>query len=212
MLDTTSALYVWEWERYPQYYIPITDVDPAFLALEREHMWRKSWLYVCHTDQIAQPGSFMMTRRTGAPIIIVRGKDAVIRAFYNTCRHRGSELLEGKGNCKLIVCPYHSWTFELNGCLRGAPEMDKTIGFDKDAYGLHPIKIDTWGGFLFVNFDHDCPPLKQHLGNLPEKLAPYKLEDMALVRRKSYEMPELGSMAVMSGYKTGWWDYKLKYH
>lgn len=159
-----------------------------FYQREVERIWRKLWNFVGSADQIANPGDYFTLNFTGVPLIILRDQDGVIRAFANTCRHRGSELLEGKGNCKLIVCPYHSWTFELNGNLRGAPEMEKTIGFEKADYGLRPIKVDTWGGFLFVNFDDNCPPLKQHLGGLPEKLAPYGLEDMALVRRKTYEI------------------------
>lgn len=124
----------------------------------------------------------------GIPVIILRDLKGTLRAFANSCRHRGSELLEGSGNCKLISCPYHSWTYELDGKLRGAPEMDKTLNFDKAQYGLIPIKLDTWGGFIFVNFDHNAGPLKEFLGGLPEKLAPYRLENMALARRKVFDM------------------------
>ena len=121
-------------------------------------------------------------------MIILRDQDGALHAYVNTCRHRGSELLEGEGNCKLIVCPYHSWSYELNGRLRGAPEMEKTIGFDKSKNGLIPIRLDTWGGFIFVTFDNDAPSLQEFLGELPQKLAPYHLEEMALVRRKSYDI------------------------
>ena len=124
----------------------------------------------------------------GIPLIILRDQDNKVRAFANTCRHRGSELLEGQGNCKLIVCPYHSWSYDLTGKLRGTPEMDKTIDFNREDNGLIPIKLDTWGGFIFITFDDNAPPLKKFLGDLPEKLAPYKLEDMALVRRKVFDM------------------------
>jgi choline monooxygenase len=162
--------------------------SPDFYQREVDRIWKKIWNFIGSVDQIAKPGDYFTLTFVGIPMIILRDQDGGIRAFANTCRHRGSELLEGSGNCKLIVCPYHSWTYELNGRLRGAPEMDKTINFNAEESGLIPIKIDTWGGFLFINFDPDCPPLAQHLGGLPEKLAPYNLENMALTRRKTFEM------------------------
>ncbi len=159
-----------------------------FYDREVERIWRKLWNFIGSVDQVKNPGDYFTLTFAGVPLIVLRDQDETLRAYANTCRHRGCELLEGEGNCKLIVCPYHSWTYELNGRLRGAPEMDKTVAFDKKDYGLIPIKIDTWGGFIFVNFDENAAPLKAQLGNLPEKLAPYGLENMALVRRQSYDM------------------------
>lgn len=162
--------------------------SPEFYRREIDRIWKKVWNFVGSADQIPNRGDYFTLRFADIPIIILRDLDGVIRAFANTCRHRGSELLEGKGNCKLIVCPYHSWTYELTGNLRGAPEMDKTIDFNKDENGLVPIKIDTWSGFLFVTFNENAPSLKKFLGGLPDKLAPYNFENMALVRRKTFEM------------------------
>ena len=162
--------------------------SPEFYQREVERIWRKTWNFIGSADQIRNNGDYFTLNFAGVPTIVLRDHDGKIRAFANTCRHRGSELLEGKGNCKLIVCPYHSWTYDLSGNLRGTPEMDKTLNFNKDDYGLTPISIDTWGNFLFINFDKNPEPLKKHLGDLPEKLAPYRLENMALVRRKAFEM------------------------
>jgi choline monooxygenase len=162
--------------------------SPEFYRREVDRIWKKVWNFVGSADQIPNGGDYFTLRFADIPIIILRNLDGVIRAFANTCRHRGSELLESKGNCKLIVCPYHSWTYELTGKLRGAPEMDKTIDFNKDENGLVPIKVDTWGGFLFITFNENAPSLKKFLGGLPDKLAPYNLENMALVRRKTFEM------------------------
>jgi phenylpropionate dioxygenase-like ring-hydroxylating dioxygenase large terminal subunit len=159
-----------------------------FYQREIERIWRKMWNFIGSADQIPNNGDYFTLNFTGVPMIVLRDHDGLIRAFANTCRHRGSELLEGKGNCNIIVCPYHSWTYELNGNLRGAPEMEQTLHFDKAAYGLIPIAIDTWANFVFINFDKNPEPLKKHLGDLPEKLAPYKLEKMALARRKTFEM------------------------
>lgn len=162
--------------------------SPAFYRREFERIWRKVWNFLGSADHIPKPGDYFTVTFAGVPLIVMRGEDRIVRAFVNSCRHRGSELLEGDGSCKLIVCPYHSWTYELDGGLRGAPEMDKTIGFNKRDYSLIPIRTETWGGFIFVCFDEDAPPLREFLGELPKKLAPYRLEDMALVRRKSYDI------------------------
>ena len=165
-----------------------TYTSPEFYQREVERIWRKTWNFIGSADQIRNNGDYFTLNFAGVPTIVLRDHDGKMRAFANTCRHRGSELLEGKGNCKLIVCPYHSWTYELSGDLRGTPEMDKTLNFNKADYGLTPISIDTWGNFLFINFDKNPKPLKRHLGDLPEKLAPYRLENMALARRKSFQM------------------------
>jgi len=167
---------------------PFTYTSPEFYQREVERIWRKTWNFIGSADQIRNKGDYFTLNFAGVPTIVLRDHDSKIRAFANTCRHRGSELLEGKGNCKLIVCPYHSWTYDLSGNLRGTPEMDKTLNFNKADYGLIPIAIDTWGNFLFINFDKNPEPLKKHLGDLPEKLAPYRLENMALARRKAFEM------------------------
>lgn len=165
-----------------------TYTSQEFFNREVEKIWRKMWNFIGSVDQVAGKGDYFTLTFAGVPLIILRDQEGTLRAFANTCRHRGCELLEGKGNTKLIVCPYHSWTYELGGKLRGAPEMEKTVGFDKADYGLIPINIDTWGGFIFVNFDAKPEPLKKQLGELPVKLAPYNLEHMALARRKVYEM------------------------
>jgi choline monooxygenase len=162
--------------------------SPEFYQREVERIWRKTWNFIGSADQIRNNGDYFTLNFAGVPIIVLRDHDGKMRAFANTCRHRGSELLEGKGNCKLIVCPYHSWTYDLSGNLRGTPEMDKTLNFNKADYALISIAIDTWGNFLFINFDKNPEPLKKHLGDLPEKLAPYRLENMALARRKSFQM------------------------
>jgi len=138
-------------------------VDPAFLALEREHLWRKSWLYVCHTDQIAQPGSFMVTRRTGAPIILVRGKDAVIRAFYNTCRHRGGPLVKSDSGCSDgFVCGYHGWTYALDGRLLNLRDKRDFVGLNTEERGLILVRCERFFNWVFINEDPQAAPLAEH--------------------------------------------------
>src|SRR5262245_4999857 len=105
--------------------------SPDFYRREVERIFLKVWNFVGSVNQIPDPGVYSTLTFVGVPLIILRDREGVIRALANSCRHRGSELLEGKGNCKLIVCPYHSWTYDLDGSLRGAPEMEQTHGFDR---------------------------------------------------------------------------------
>ncbi len=161
----------------------------AFYQREVERIWRKAWNFVGHVDQVAKPGDYLAMEFAGVPLIIVRGKDNVVRAFANACRHRGSTLLDdGAGHCSTIVCPYHSWSYGLDGTLLGAPEMHKTEGFKPAENGLVELRFGSWGGFLFVCFDNAAPPLATWLGGLPEKLDCYALDDMVLARRKVFDM------------------------
>jgi phenylpropionate dioxygenase-like ring-hydroxylating dioxygenase large terminal subunit len=141
--------------------------DPAVLRLERERVFRRTWQYAGRTDQAAEPGSYLTTDAGGTPIVVVRGKDTVLRAFLNVCRHRGSLVCEGEGRHETLQCPYHAWTYDLDGSLRAAPRADLEPGFEREALGLVAIAVDTWGPFLFVNPDPDASPLAEWLGDLP---------------------------------------------
>ena len=145
--------------------------DPAVLRLERERIFRRTWQYVARADQVAEPGSFCATEAGGIPIVLVRGKDEALRAFVNVCRHRGSLVCEGEGKRETLQCPYHAWTYDLDGSLRAAPRSEREPGFDKDALGLVPVQVDTWGPFVFVNPDPDGAPLSETLGELPDLVA-----------------------------------------
>jgi choline monooxygenase len=117
--------------------------SPAFYRREVERIWRKVWNFLGSADQIPNPGDYFTVTFAGTPLIILRDQDGAVRAYVNSCRHRGCELLEGVGNSKLIVCPYHSWSYELDGHLRGAPDMDKTKGFEKSDNSLIPIRTEV---------------------------------------------------------------------
>jgi choline monooxygenase len=160
----------------------------AFYRREVDRIFRKVWNFLGAADQIPRPGDYFTVTFAGVPVIILRDEDGELRAFANSCRHRGSALLEGRGNCKRIICPYHSWNYRLDGSLAGAPEMQKTHDFDPAQNGLVPLRLDTWGGFLFLNFDRDAAPLGDYLGDLPERVDAYRLADMACARRKEFIM------------------------
>lgn len=160
----------------------------AFYRREVERIFCKVWNFLGAADRLRDPGDYFTVTFAGVPLIVLCDKEGKPRAFANSCRHRGSALLEGSGNCRLIVCPYHSWSYQLDGCLAGAPEMHKTHDFDPAQSALVPIRLDTWGGFLFVSFDPNAAPLADYLGDLPERVAPYRLDQMACTRRKEYVM------------------------
>ena len=160
----------------------------AFYRREVERIFHKAWNFIGAADRLRDPGDYFTINFAGVPIIVLRDTEGELRAFANSCRHRGSALLEGSGNCRLIACPYHSWSYHLDGSLAAAPAMHKTHDFDSADHALVPIALDTWGGFLFVNFDPDAAPLADYLGDLPERVAPYRLDQMACARRKEYVM------------------------
>ena len=145
--------------------------NPDVLRLERERIFRSAWQYAGRADQVAEPGSFFACDAGGVPVVVVRDKEGTLRAFLNVCRHRGSLVCEGEGRRETLQCPYHAWTYGLDGSLRAAPRTEREPGFDKSQLGLLPVQVDAWGPFVFVNPDTDALRLAEHLGELPEHLA-----------------------------------------
>lgn len=160
----------------------------AFYAREVERIFRKCWNFLGRGDEVAKPGDYMSFALCGEPLMVVRGKDGELRAFANTCRHRGTRILEGRGNCRVISCPYHGWAYGLDGALVAAPGMEETKSFAREDYGLVPLRLESWAGFLFVNFDAEAASLADQLGDLPQHLASYAMAEMVCVRRREYEL------------------------
>ncbi len=146
-------------------------VDPAVLQLEQELIFAGTWQYAGHAAQIAEPGQFAATRAGHVPVVLVRGRDGELRGFVNVCRHRGSLLCDGEGRRETIQCPYHAWTYDLDGSLRAAPRAERELAFDRRELGLIPVAADTWGPFVFVNPDAGAASLAEHLGDLPSIMA-----------------------------------------
>ncbi|HLW23849.1 MAG TPA: aromatic ring-hydroxylating dioxygenase subunit alpha [Steroidobacteraceae bacterium] len=137
--------------------------DPAFLKLERERLWRRSWLYACHIDQLPERGSFVQWNKTGSPILIVRGKDDVIRAFYNTCRHRGGPLVKTAcGRVDGLVCGYHGWTYALDGTLVNLREKRDFPALDLSTRSLIGVRCERFYNWIFINEDSKAEPLIEH--------------------------------------------------
>ncbi|HUI18393.1 MAG TPA: aromatic ring-hydroxylating dioxygenase subunit alpha [Alphaproteobacteria bacterium] len=159
-----------------------------FYAREVERIFRKCWNFVGRADEVPNAGDYMSFELFGEPVVILRGKDGMVRAFANTCRHRGTRLLAGRGSCRVITCPYHGWAYALDGALIATPGMEETLNFARGHYGLVPLRMESWAGFLFVNFDPTAPALAEQLGDLPARLASYDMAEMVCVRRREYEL------------------------
>lgn len=160
----------------------------AFHRRERERIFLHAWQLVGRSEEIPAPGDYRCCETAGGPIIVLRDEEGGVRAFANTCRHRGARLLTGTGNCPRIVCPYHGWTYALNGSLRAASRMQRTRDFRRSDYGLVPLRVETWQGFVFVSFDPDIAPLSRYYGDLFERYASYRFDEMVLTRRRRYEL------------------------
>lgn len=167
---------------------PLAYTSREFYDREVERIFMREWNFLGRADVIPRAGDYLTLEFAGVPLIVVRGADGVVRALANSCRHRGSLIVAGEGNCRAFRCPYHSWVYGLDGALVGTQEMQRTVGFDPGQYGLVPVRLETWNGFLFVNFDGQQVPAAQYFGDLTEKLASYGMEDMVCVRRKTSDI------------------------
>ena len=166
--------------------------DPSFYELELTSVFRHCWLPVCRFDQVAQPGDYVTREFFNEAVIVIRDRAGELRALSNVCRHRGRRVVEGQGNCArtgALVCPYHNWTYGLNGTLRGAPFMEKTDQFTPRDLALPQLALDIWQGFVFVSFDPNLVPLSQQLGTLDKVLAPFKLAEMKTTPFHDYDAP-----------------------
>ena len=142
--------------------------SPEFLSLEESEVFQKEWLCVGRAESISGAGDYITFDILEEPLVVVRGDDGEVRALSNICLHRMSRLLEGRGNAKRIVCPYHAWTYGLGGDLIGAPYMENSACFDKHEYQLPKARAQVWQGWIFVALNADAPDLDQHLAQLGE--------------------------------------------
>jgi choline monooxygenase len=141
--------------------------NPDVFRLEQERIFARTWQYVGVTDWAAEPGQYFTGHAGLVPVVIVRDHDGSLNGFVNICRHRATEVAQGRGQRETLQCPYHAWTYGLDGCLRAAPRSEREPGFDKSELGLKPVLVDTWGPMIFVNRDLDAAPLAEALGRLP---------------------------------------------
>ena len=161
--------------------------DPDFYELEREHVLAKSWVCAGREEDLRNPGDYRIWDRLDAPLLLIRGQDHKLRAFYNTCRHRGAPVVRNEsGNTKLLRCQYHSWSYGLDGTLKGVPDERDFPCLDKKKRGLIEAACDTWGGWVFVNLDADAEPLHQYLAPLMPELDCVGMEKLRTVHVQDY--------------------------
>ncbi len=154
----------------------------AFYAAELEWVFGGSWMFVAHERWLPEPGDFVAETIGLEPVVVVRGADGGLRAFANVCPHRASLLVEGRGNCgRRLVCPYHGWTYELDGRLTGIPRRSLfATPLDPSQLGLTELRLDAWEGLVFVNVSGDAPELLDYLEDIPELLGGHDIAGMGL--------------------------------
>lgn len=164
--------------------------DPGFHELDRRVIFERTWQIVGHVAQVRNIGDRMVSEVAGNPIVVVRGKDGGLRAFYNVCRHRGGPLATEDGCESMLQCRYHGWTYTLDGELRGVPRWDRVDLFDRKDFGLVPVHVDTWEGFVFVNLDPASPavPLSDVVAGITERIAPETLPSKRFHSRSVYDV------------------------
>jgi choline monooxygenase len=152
--------------------------DPAIFEAERDAIHRKGWVFAGRVEMLDGPGAWRSIDTVGGPVLLVRDDDGILRAFANICRHRNSIMATGCGHAQRLVCPYHGWTYRLDGRLSGVPGMQGIPGFRREPHGLFPIRMEVWEGSIFLCFDEGAPDLMTWLGNYPDLLGSHRMGDM----------------------------------
>jgi choline monooxygenase len=185
--------------------------DPQILDVEKERIFRRTWQLVGTTMQpcgqanginktITDPETYFTAEVAGEPVLVVRDKAGVLRAFSNVCRHRAGPIALGSGCKNVMRCQYHGWTYTLDGRLIGTPDVDGVEFFDRSTMGMIPLRCETWGDFIFVNFDHPlslphggsteekrpAPSLSDYLGKIPDQAKAFEFEGLQFAERRDY--------------------------
>jgi Rieske 2Fe-2S family protein len=171
---------------------------------EKERIFCREWIVACREEELPNPGDHRVLDWLGESLLLVRNREGGLRAFYNVCRHRGSRLCRAPGETvhasrtvlgggviagRLIVCPYHQWSYDFNGALIAAPHLGAGTGFNKQEFSLYPVGVQTWGGFVFLNLTpSEAQPLEAQLGGIPERLQRYPLAGLRIGATIRYEV------------------------
>jgi Rieske 2Fe-2S family protein len=164
--------------------------DASLFERERELFYRRMWVGVGRLEEIPSRGAYITRDIAGDSLIVLRADESDVRAFYNVCRHRGTQLCSataGRLN-GTIQCPYHAWTYDYQGRLIGAPHMDGSPGFQKEEFPLNQVRAGVWDGHVFVNLAASGPSLADHLAALPDKFAPWRMGDLVVAHRIVYDV------------------------
>jgi phenylpropionate dioxygenase-like ring-hydroxylating dioxygenase large terminal subunit len=172
--------------------------DAAVLRREQDAIFRRTWQYAGRLDQVAEPGDWFTTFAGTIPVVVTRDQSGSLNAFVNVCRHRGHIVATGAGHRESLQCPYHAWTYGLDGVLRKAPRSEREPDFDAEAFSLLPVQIESWGPLIFVNPDRDAPALVDALGALPGHVeaSGLDLERVRFRERREWEISADWKVAV----------------
>lgn len=196
--DSIAAMLAAEQERseVPEGYPKLPDLplgrynDPDLYRAELETVWRRSWLFAGHESEVPEVGSYRVPGIPFAPVLLVRGEDRVVRAFLNACRHRGAPVTQDcEGRAKrTLVCGFHSWAYDLQGKLVGVTEKRDFNAVIAEERSLTSLRCESWGGFLFVNFDQDAEPFAQWASSLVTRYSDVMTADLRFVHRESVDV------------------------
>lgn len=164
--------------------------DPAIYENEMQGLFAQTWQYAGHISQVENIGDFFAFEIAGESLFCIRGRDEVVRCFYNVCQHRAHQLVSGEGTTRVVVCPYHSWTYELTGHLRAGPNIKAVEGFDKSKVCLTEVRCEDFNGFIFVNLDPDAAPMDKWFPGVRQELAEFVPQIKLLKPLEWVEIPE----------------------
>jgi phenylpropionate dioxygenase-like ring-hydroxylating dioxygenase large terminal subunit len=178
--------------------------DREYFEVEMERVIRPSWQVVCHSSDIPRPGDWRTIEYLGESIIVVRGDDDAVRAFANVCRHRGSRIVSGEAGCaRRLTCPYHAWTYALDGRLIGVPHKSDYPGLDTASLGLVPVELECWLGFLFVRLEAGGPSVADMMAPHAAEIAPYRFEALEALGRVTLRPRDVNWKNVADNYSDG---------
>lgn len=163
--------------------------DPRFFELEKQHIWRKSWLLAAHIDDVPEPGCFRLWENAGQPVVIVHAENGAVNAFYNTCSHRGAPVVtEQSGKRPRLTCSYHGWSYAHDGNLVAIRDPEDFRNLDYSCRGLRPVRCERFGNLIFVNFDDDAPTLLEWLGPIADEWKEFQFENSRLTGRHIFDL------------------------
>ncbi len=182
---------------------PACYTDPGFFDFEVEAIFDREWLCVGLESWVKEPGEYFTTTQVGEPLVVVRTQDGALKCLSTVCQHRAMLVAEGHGKTRSFLCPYHHWSYSLDGRLIGAPAMERACNFDKGRVRLPELKVETWLGFIFVNFDRNAAPLAPRLETIAEALARHDL-----TRAEGPSRAEVSQSPWIQSYP---WNWKVQF-
>ncbi|MGH6684069.1 MAG: aromatic ring-hydroxylating oxygenase subunit alpha, partial [Pseudolabrys sp.] len=164
--------------------------DAGWYQVDRQEIIARTWQWVCHVEKLRELGTYVAVSIADKPIVVIRNREGALRAFYNVCKHRAHVLLAGEGRINKITCPYHAWTYKLDGQLFRAPHTDNIQDFDPKEICLEPVQVEAFCGFIYVNLDRNAPSLSSQSGALEKEIRHWApdIESLTFGHRLTYDI------------------------